>query len=47
MTHAIAIYVGEVVISISKYTLVCDHTSMHAGSVFVAHLIKLLLQLNE
>ena len=45
MIHAIATYVGEVVIS--KYNLACDNTSMHAGSVIVAHLIKLLLQLNK
>ena len=44
MTHAIATYVGEVVIS--SY-LACDNTRMHAGSVVIAHLIKLLLQLNK
>ena len=43
--HAIAIYVSEVVIR--KYHLACDDTSMHAASVVVAHLIKLLLQLKN
>ena len=38
-------YVGEIVIS--KSNLACDHTSMLAESVVVAHLIKLLLQLNK
>ena len=42
MIHAIATYVGEVVIS--KYNLAYDNTSMRAGSVVIAHLIKLLLQ---
>ena len=41
--HAIAIYVGEVVIS--KSNLACDNTSMPAGSVVVAHFIKLFSQL--
>ena len=45
MIHAIAIYMGGVVIS--KYNPACDNTSMHAGSVVVEHLIKLLLQLNK
>ena len=43
--HAIAIYVGEVVIG--KSNLACDSTSMLAGSVVVAHLIKLFWQLNK
>ena len=47
MTHAIKTYVGEGVIS--KYNLAWDKTSMlqHGGSVLVAHLINLLLQLNK
>lgn len=39
MIHAIAICVGEVVIS--KYNMACDDTSLRDGSVVVAHLTKL------